>query len=166
MNHLEQLVAEWLQHNGYFARTSVPVGPRDRGGYEGELDVVGLHLARKRLVHIECSLDADSASERQAKFAKKFEWTPIHRECLCRCRFARPGANFGSSIFGKEGSRDWRSAARNRARAYPRNLRRFERHLSSKQSRFVQFTPFADPTARGRCFKGTFDGPSRHSPGR
>jgi hypothetical protein len=37
MNHLEQLVAEWLQYNGYFVRLSVQVGGRARGGYEGEL---------------------------------------------------------------------------------------------------------------------------------
>ncbi|MGE3528148.1 MAG: hypothetical protein AB7G54_01830 [Methyloceanibacter sp.] len=73
MNHLEQLVAEWLQYNEYFVRTSVQVGPRDHGGYEGELDVIGLHLARNHLVHIECSLDADSGPKRQAKFKSKFE---------------------------------------------------------------------------------------------
>ena len=33
MNHLEQLVAEWLQYNGYFVRVSVPVGPRPKGGF-------------------------------------------------------------------------------------------------------------------------------------
>ena len=44
MNHLEQLVAEWLQYRGYFVRVSVPVGARPNGGFEGELDVVGLHL--------------------------------------------------------------------------------------------------------------------------
>ena len=73
MNHLEQLVAEWLQYRGYFVRTSVQVGPRDRGGFEGELDVVGIHLVHNHLVHLEFSLDADSEPERQAKFKLKFE---------------------------------------------------------------------------------------------
>jgi len=43
MNHLEQLVAEWLQYKEYFVRVSVPVGPRSQGGFEGELDVVGIN---------------------------------------------------------------------------------------------------------------------------
>ncbi|HEU4475287.1 MAG TPA: hypothetical protein VFR71_01135 [Methyloceanibacter sp.] len=58
MNHLEQLVAEWLQYNDYFVRSSVPVGPRDQGGFEGELDVIAYHFARNHLLHVECSLDA------------------------------------------------------------------------------------------------------------
>jgi hypothetical protein len=44
MNHLEQLVAEWLQYNNYFVRMSVQVGARAKGGFEGELDVVGINL--------------------------------------------------------------------------------------------------------------------------
>lgn len=73
MNHLEQLVSEWLQYNGYFVRVSVPVGPRPNGGFEGELDVVGVHLARGHLIHVECSLDALSQEKREARFAMKFE---------------------------------------------------------------------------------------------
>jgi RNase P/RNase MRP subunit p29 len=73
MNHLEQLVAEWLQYNDYFVRTSVPVGPRDNGGFEGELDVIAYHFARNHLVHVECSLDALSMPKRQAKFELKFK---------------------------------------------------------------------------------------------
>jgi hypothetical protein len=72
MNHLEQLVAEWLQYNGYFVRSSVQVGPRPRGGFEGELDVVGIHIARNHLIHIECSLDADSRETREKRFTDKF----------------------------------------------------------------------------------------------
>ena len=49
MNHLEQLVAEWLQYNKYFVRVSVQVGPRPRGGFEGELDVVGINLAKPHI---------------------------------------------------------------------------------------------------------------------
>ena len=71
MNHLEQLVSEWLSYSGYFVRTSVRVGPRARGGFEGELDVVGLHPGRRHLLHVECSSDADSWAERETKFRKK-----------------------------------------------------------------------------------------------
>ena len=73
MNHLEQLVAEWLQYRGYFVRVSVPVGPRPKGGFEGELDVIGLHFAHKHLVHVECSLDANSWEKRQQRYSLKFE---------------------------------------------------------------------------------------------
>ena len=73
MNHLEQLVAEWLQYNGYFVRVAVQVGARPMGGFEGELDVVGVNLVRKHLIHVECSLDAESWQKRQQKFTGKFE---------------------------------------------------------------------------------------------
>jgi hypothetical protein len=73
MNHFEQLVAEWLQYNGYFVRTGVQVGRRPQGGYAGELDVVGVHLGKGRLNHIECSLDALSWKDRERRFAGKFE---------------------------------------------------------------------------------------------
>lgn len=73
MNHLEQLVAEWLQHKGYWVRVSVPVGPRPKGGYEGELDVVAVNFSINHLIHVECSLDADSHGKREEKFALKFE---------------------------------------------------------------------------------------------
>ncbi len=78
MNHLEQLVAEWLQYNGYFVRVSVQVGPRDKGGYEGELDVVGFSPTRKHFLHVECSLDANSWAVRRVRFARKFECGQIH----------------------------------------------------------------------------------------
>jgi hypothetical protein len=73
MNHLEQLVSEWLQFKDYFVKTSVSVGKRQQGGFEGELDVVGLHLTNRHLIHVECSLDADSKQTRENKFRPKFE---------------------------------------------------------------------------------------------
>jgi hypothetical protein len=73
MNHLEQLVTEWLQFNGYFVRTSVLVGRRDQGGFEGELDVIGFHPAKNHFIHVECSLDALSDEKRQVRFKEKFD---------------------------------------------------------------------------------------------
>jgi hypothetical protein len=73
MNHLEQLVDEWLQYNGYFVRTSVQVGKRPNGGFDGELDVVAIHLVKQHLIHVECSLDTWSIAERERKFEAKFE---------------------------------------------------------------------------------------------
>jgi len=73
MNHLEQIVAEWLQFRNYFVRVSVPVGARTRGGFEGELDVVAINLVTNHLLHVECSLDALSAETREHHFAAKFE---------------------------------------------------------------------------------------------
>lgn len=72
MNHLEQLVAEWYEYRGYFVRRNVQVGPRPKGGYECELDVVAFHPAQNHLVHIEPSMDADSWAKRQKRYAKKF----------------------------------------------------------------------------------------------
>jgi len=72
-NHLEDLVAEWYEFNGYFVRRNVQVGRRAKGGYECELDVVALHPREKRLVQVEPSLDADPWAVREARYAKKFE---------------------------------------------------------------------------------------------
>ena len=73
MNHLEQLTSEWLQYCGYFVRTGINVGARPTGGFEGELDVVGLHPGKEHLIHIECSLDAMSWAARERHFGAKFE---------------------------------------------------------------------------------------------
>jgi hypothetical protein len=72
-NHLEDLVAEWLEYNGYFVRKSVLVGKRDKGGFEGELDVVAVHPQTKHLLHVECSLDAHTWDKREERFNGKFE---------------------------------------------------------------------------------------------
>lgn len=73
MNHLEALTKEWLEYPGYFCRTTVRVGKRAKGGWDGELDVVGFHPDRKHFLHVECSLDAWSWEKRQKTFSKKFE---------------------------------------------------------------------------------------------
>jgi len=72
MNFLEQLVAKWLEYQGYFVRRNVHVGRRTKGGYECELDVVGFHPGRQHLVHIEPSMDANSWAKRQECYEKKF----------------------------------------------------------------------------------------------
>lgn len=73
VNHLEQLTAEWLEYRGYFVRQSVLVGPREKGGYEGELDIVAINPTTRHLIHVECSLDANSWTQREQLFAAKFE---------------------------------------------------------------------------------------------
>ena len=73
MNHLEQLVSEWYEYNGYFVRRNVLVGKRAKGGYDCELDVVAFNTQTKHLVHLEPSLDADSWERREERFAKKFD---------------------------------------------------------------------------------------------
>ena len=72
-NHLEQLVAEWYQFQGYFVRRNVPVGKRARGGYDCELDIVAFHPKDKKLVHLEPSLDSDSWPKREERYKKKFD---------------------------------------------------------------------------------------------
>ena len=54
------------------------------GGFGGELDVVALHPGKKRLLHIEPSMDAHSWEQREERFRKKFEIPPP--------RVERPGA--------------------------------------------------------------------------
>ncbi len=72
-NHLENLTAEWLEYKGYFARKSVLVGKRANGGFEGEQDVVGFNPVTQHVVHVECSLDADTWARREERFAAKFD---------------------------------------------------------------------------------------------
>ena len=72
-NHLEQLVAEWLEYTGYFVRRNAKVGKRIRGGYDGELDIVAFHPVSRRLVHYEPSTDTYSWPKREARYRKKFD---------------------------------------------------------------------------------------------
>jgi hypothetical protein len=72
-NHLEDLVAEWYEFNGYFVRRNIQVGKRSQGGYDCELDVVAFHPVLRKLVHIEPSLDADSWEIRERRYRRKFE---------------------------------------------------------------------------------------------
>ena len=73
MTFLEQLVAEWHSFLGYYVRTNVMVGKREKGGYEGELDVVAFHPTTKELIHIETSMDALSWEKRRERYTRKFE---------------------------------------------------------------------------------------------
>lgn len=72
MNYLEQLVAEWYEFSGYFVRRNVLVGPRPKGGFECELDVVAFHPKKQHLVQIEPSMDSHTWAMREQRFAKKF----------------------------------------------------------------------------------------------
>lgn len=72
-NHLEDLVGEWLEFNGFFVRRNIQVGPRPNGGYECELDLVGLCPTSKRLIQVEPSMDTDKWEKRESRYRKKFE---------------------------------------------------------------------------------------------
>jgi hypothetical protein len=72
-NHLENLVAEWFEFQGFFVRKNIQVDPRPNGGYNCELDVVAFNPANGRLVHIEPSLDAYNWKKREARYRRKFE---------------------------------------------------------------------------------------------
>jgi len=73
MNHLEQLVSEWYEYQGYFVRRNVHVGRRPNGGWECELDVIAFNPTQKHLVHIEPSMDANSWKTREDRYKKKFD---------------------------------------------------------------------------------------------
>lgn len=80
-NFLEQLVAEYYSHMGYFVRTNVKFCPRKRGGYEGEMDVIAFHPVSLTLLHIETSMDSESWEKRREKFQKKFSTAqPYYRK--------------------------------------------------------------------------------------
>lgn len=71
-NHLEDLVAEWYQLQGFFVRRNVQVGKRSNGGYECELDIVAFQPAKRLLVHVEPSLDSFSWQKREERYSRKF----------------------------------------------------------------------------------------------
>ena len=68
MNFLEELVAEWLQQNGWLVSKNVRYGPRPEGGYVGEADLIAFHPDGGEYLHVETSQAAPS----KAKLAKKF----------------------------------------------------------------------------------------------
>ena len=71
MNFVEELVAEWLQYEGWLVSRNVRYGEkpkRSAGGYKGECDILAFHPKRREYLHVECS----QASLSRPKLAKKF----------------------------------------------------------------------------------------------
>ncbi|WP_439671213.1 hypothetical protein [Cupriavidus necator] len=73
MNHLERLLAQYYEWQGYIVRANTLVGKRAKGGYECELDICAYNPQTQHLIHFEPSLDADTWEKRRMRFAKKFE---------------------------------------------------------------------------------------------
>jgi hypothetical protein len=71
-SHLEALIHEYLEWQGYLVRRNVKVGRRAKGGWEMELDLIGYNPVSLHLVHYEPSLDALSWDKREPRFTKKF----------------------------------------------------------------------------------------------
>lgn len=71
-NFLEELVAEWLEYNGYIVKRNERVGRRERGGYEGELDIVAFNPVTNHLTHVEAEGGAASWDYREKSFKRKF----------------------------------------------------------------------------------------------
>jgi hypothetical protein len=72
MNHLEKLISQYYEWQGYIVRSNVRVGRLAHGGWEGELDIVAYHPESKHLIHLESSIDANSWAIREKRFKKKF----------------------------------------------------------------------------------------------
>jgi hypothetical protein len=73
VSHLEDLLCEYYEWQGYLVRRNVRVGALRHGGHTGELDIVAYHPATKHLIHLEPSLDADAWTTREKRFVKKFK---------------------------------------------------------------------------------------------
>jgi hypothetical protein len=73
MSHLESLIAEYLEWQGFLVKRNLKVGRRERGGWEMELDVVGLNPKTQTIIHYEPSLDALTWGKREVRYKKKFE---------------------------------------------------------------------------------------------
>ena len=72
MSHLEDLIAEYYDWQGYLVKRNVKVGKLAHGGWEMELDVVAYDPHGKHLIHLEPSIDAHSWATREQRFLKKF----------------------------------------------------------------------------------------------
>ena len=72
MSHLEDLLCEYYEWQGYIVRRNVKVGRLQHGGWEGELDIIAYHPKTSDLLHLEPSLDAHPWAKREARFTKKF----------------------------------------------------------------------------------------------
>ena len=70
--HLESLIYEYLDWQGYLIRRNIKVGKLAHGGWEMELDLIGYHHQSGDLVHYEPSIDALSWSKREERYKKKF----------------------------------------------------------------------------------------------
>ena len=71
-SHLESLIHEYLEWQGYLVRRNLKVGRLSHGGWEMELYLIGYHPTTQDLVHYEPSLDALSWEKREARYNKKF----------------------------------------------------------------------------------------------
>lgn len=73
MTHLETLISEFLEWQGYLIRRNTKVGKLTKGGWEMELDIVAFNPKTKDLVHVEPSIDALSWTNREERYEKKFK---------------------------------------------------------------------------------------------
>jgi len=73
MSHLESLIAEYLEWQGFLIRRNIKVGKLGHGGWEMELDIIGYRPESGILVHYEPSIDALNWKNRESRYKKKFE---------------------------------------------------------------------------------------------
>ncbi len=73
MSHLESLIAEYLEWDGFLIKRNIKVGRLAHGGWEMELDAVGFNPETGALVHYEPSVDACTWKKREKRYKKKFE---------------------------------------------------------------------------------------------
>ena len=71
MSHLETLIAEYLDWQGYLVKRNTKVGRLGHGGWEMELDIIGYQPNTGTLVHYEPSIDALSWAKREARCQNK-----------------------------------------------------------------------------------------------
>ena len=87
MNVYEQLISEWLSIRGYIVLNNVKVGRNascqsehnsSKGGWAGELDVVGWNPVTGDLVNYEPSIDSNTWTKRAERYKRKFSVAKKH----------------------------------------------------------------------------------------
>ncbi len=73
-NVLEELAKEYYEYiKGYFVRMNVRFNKREKkGGYEGEIDILAYAPNERKLIHLECSMGAESNDKGFNNAKKKF----------------------------------------------------------------------------------------------
>ena len=78
MNHLEQLIYEYYDWQGYIVKHNVKVGRLKKGGWEGELDIIAFNPKTNHLIHLEPSIGQSTWENQQNKFERKFNTAKKH----------------------------------------------------------------------------------------
>lgn len=72
MSHIEDLIAEYYDWQGYLVKRNITVGKHQMGSEDVVLDLIAFNPKSGHMIHIEPSITSDSWNTHIEKFVKKF----------------------------------------------------------------------------------------------